>query len=112
MWNKFYQNKQGFVASSKERHYISVEFKNELQSLRSEAQKECRRVVGLEAGCGVGHAIAPLLAEFADISFIALDISPKAISLLKVPHHLPVTGLLIATEKPFPASRSCVSLCV
>lgn len=38
----------------------------------------------LEAGCGVGNAIFPLLELFSNIFVYACDFSPRAVDLLKV----------------------------
>ncbi|KAH3763012.1 Methyltransferase type 12 [Pelomyxa schiedti] len=61
-----------------------------------------REVLGLEAGCGVGHTMAPLLAEFPMLRFVGVDISSRAINLLKANTEIPqgrVTAFVCDLQK-------------
>ncbi|XP_018328518.1 methyltransferase-like protein 6, partial [Agrilus planipennis] len=42
-----------------------------------------KNVIIMEVGCGVGNFIFPLIEEGLDVFFIACDISPRAIDILK-----------------------------
>lgn len=48
------------------------------------AQFESQRLVLLEAGCGVGNCIFPLLQEDRNIFVYACDFSPRAVDFVKV----------------------------
>lgn len=48
------------------------------------AQFESQRLVLLEAGCGVGNCIFPLLQEDLNIFVYACDFSPRAVDFVKV----------------------------
>lgn len=47
-------------------------------------QFESQRLVLLEAGCGVGNCIFPLLEEDRNIFVYACDFSPRAVEFVKV----------------------------
>lgn len=47
-------------------------------------QFESQRLVLLEAGCGVGNCIFPLLEEDRNIFVYACDFSPRAVDFVKV----------------------------
>ena len=51
-------------------------------------QFESQRLVLLEAGCGVGNCIFPLLEEDRNIFIYACDFSPRAVDFVKVLHAL------------------------
>lgn len=76
MWDLFYKrNKANFF---KDRHWTTREF----EQLRDLADGT-RRPVLLEAGCGVGNFIFPLLQEFPNLFIYACDFSPRAIEFVK-----------------------------
>lgn len=83
-WDLFY--KRNSTHFFKDRHWITREFP-ELLVTKSELDSEGdhqRKIVLLEAGCGVGNTVFPLLVENKDLFVYACDFSPKAIELLKV----------------------------
>lgn len=47
-------------------------------------QSESQKLVLLEAGCGVGNCIFPLLEEECNIFVYACDFSPRAVDFAKV----------------------------
>lgn len=47
-------------------------------------QFESQKLVLLEAGCGVGNCIFPLLEEDLNIFVYACDFSPRAVDFVKV----------------------------
>lgn len=47
-------------------------------------QFEAQKLVMLEAGCGVGNCIFPLLEEDLNIFIYACDFSPRAVQFVKV----------------------------
>ena len=49
-------------------------------------QFESQRLVLLEAGCGVGNCIFPLLEEDRNIFIYACDFSQRAVDFVKVLH--------------------------
>lgn len=69
-WNLFYRRGQAF----KNRHWIGREFGQYLLS-------GSRR--GLEAGCGMGNLLFPILEENRDLFFYACDFSAKAVDIIK-----------------------------
>ena len=89
-WDLFY--KRNSTHFFKDRHWITREFP-ELLTPVNESNDEgvgslsgntpCRRSF-LEAGCGVGNTVFPLLEENGDLFVYACDFSTKAIELLKV----------------------------
>ena len=76
MWDLFYKrNSTNFF---KDRHWTSREF-SEIKTL-----SESQNVVNfLEAGCGVGNAIFPLVEEFKNLFVYACDFSPRAVEYVK-----------------------------
>lgn len=83
-WDLFY--KRNSTHFFKDRHWITREFP-ELLVTKSELDggvNHRRERVLLEAGCGVGNTVFPLLAENKDVFIYACDFSPKAIELLQV----------------------------
>lgn len=55
-----------------------------LVSVLSGLQFESQRLVLLEAGCGVGNCIFPLLEDDLNIFVYACDFSPRAVEFVKV----------------------------
>lgn len=47
-------------------------------------QFESQRLVLLEAGCGVGNCIFPLLQDDLNLFVYACDFSPRAVEFVKV----------------------------
>ncbi|XP_037129846.1 tRNA N(3)-methylcytidine methyltransferase METTL6 isoform X2 [Syngnathus acus] len=78
-WDLFY--KRNTTNFFKDRHWTSREFE-ELNTCR---QSESQRLVLLEAGCGVGNCIFPLLEEECNIFVYACDFSPRAVDFVKNP---------------------------
>ncbi|XP_077430693.1 tRNA N(3)-cytidine methyltransferase METTL6 [Vanacampus margaritifer] len=76
-WDLFY--KRNTTNFFKDRHWTSREF-DELKTCR---QSDSQRLVLLEAGCGVGNCIFPLLEDDRDIFVYACDFSPRAVDFVK-----------------------------
>ena len=84
-WDLFY--KRNSTHFFKDRHWITREFPELLEApsgVMEGALEPNRRTVLLEAGCGVGNTVFPLLAERKDLFVYACDFSTKAIELLQV----------------------------
>ena len=64
-----------------DRHWIAREFPELVRSLS--VVKEGRPVL-LEAGCGVGNTVFPLLEENRELFVYACDFSPRAVEFLRV----------------------------
>ncbi|KAM9403969.1 tRNA N(3)-cytidine methyltransferase METTL6 [Salvelinus alpinus] len=76
-WDLFY--KRNTTNFFKDRHWTTREFEELKVCLEFEAQK----LVLLEAGCGVGNCIFPLLEEDLNIFVYACDFSPRAVEFVK-----------------------------
>lgn len=76
-WDLFY--KRNTTNFFKDRHWTTREFE-ELKACR---EFESQRLVLLEAGCGVGNCIFPLLEEDLNIFVYACDFSPRAVDFVK-----------------------------
>uniref|UniRef100_G3NA76 Methyltransferase like 6 n=1 Tax=Gasterosteus aculeatus TaxID=69293 RepID=G3NA76_GASAC len=76
-WDLFY--KRNTTNFFKDRHWTTREFQ-ELQACR---ELEAQRLVLLEAGCGVGNCLFPLLEDDRDVFVYACDFSPRAVDLVK-----------------------------
>ncbi|XP_073899971.1 tRNA N(3)-cytidine methyltransferase METTL6 isoform X2 [Castor canadensis] len=71
-WDLFYKrNSTNFF---KDRHWTTREF----EELRSCREYEGQKLTMLEAGCGVGNCLFPLLEEDLNIFAYACDFSPRA----------------------------------
>lgn len=57
-----------------------------LSAMSPALQSESQRLVLLEAGCGVGNCIFPLLEDGLDVFVYACDFSPRAVEFVKVRH--------------------------
>ncbi|XP_055985832.1 tRNA N(3)-methylcytidine methyltransferase METTL6 isoform X2 [Sorex fumeus] len=78
-WDLFYKrNSTNFF---KDRHWTTREFE-ELRSCREFADQ---KLIILEAGCGVGNCLFPLLEEDPNIFAYACDFSPRAVEYVKNP---------------------------
>ncbi|KAG8572813.1 hypothetical protein GDO81_012172 [Engystomops pustulosus] len=76
-WDLFYKrNSTNFF---KDRHWTTREFE-ELKACR---EFENQRLVMLEAGCGVGNCLFPLLEEDPHLFVYACDFSPRAVQFVK-----------------------------
>lgn len=76
-WDLFYKrNSTNFF---KDRHWTTREFE-ELKSCR---EFEDQKLTMLEAGCGVGNCLFPLLEEDLNIFAYACDFSPRAVEYVK-----------------------------
>lgn len=76
-WDLFY--KRNTTNFFKDRHWTSREF----EELRACREFDSQRLVLLEAGCGVGNCIFPLLEEDRNIFVYACDFSPRAVDFVK-----------------------------
>ncbi|KAM9310828.1 tRNA N(3)-cytidine methyltransferase METTL6 [Pholidichthys leucotaenia] len=76
-WDLFY--KRNTTNFFKDRHWTTREFE-ELKACR---EFETQRLVLLEAGCGVGNCIFPLLEDDVSIFVYACDFSPRAVEFVK-----------------------------
>ncbi|XP_072317370.1 tRNA N(3)-methylcytidine methyltransferase METTL6 [Eucyclogobius newberryi] len=76
-WDLFY--KRNATNFFKDRHWTTREFE-ELKACR---KFESQKLVLLEAGCGVGNCIFPLLEEDLNVFFYACDFSPRAVEFVK-----------------------------
>uniref|UniRef100_H2YTR8 tRNA N(3)-methylcytidine methyltransferase n=1 Tax=Ciona savignyi TaxID=51511 RepID=H2YTR8_CIOSA len=76
MWDLFY--KRNSVNFFKDRHWTTREF-NEIE----ERIKSNEHTVLLEAGCGVGNAIFPLMDKYSNLFVYACDFSPRAVQHVK-----------------------------
>ncbi|XP_061918576.1 tRNA N(3)-methylcytidine methyltransferase METTL6 isoform X2 [Entelurus aequoreus] len=76
-WDLFY--KRNTTHFFKDRHWTGREFE-ELKACR---ESESQRLVLLEAGCGVGNCIFPLLEDEGNIFVYACDFSPRAVDFVK-----------------------------
>ncbi len=78
-WDLFY--KRNSTHFFKDRRWITREFPELLRVITEVGQK---RPVLLEAGCGVGNTVFPLLEENPQLFVYACDFSPRAIEFVKV----------------------------
>ncbi|XP_068615717.1 tRNA N(3)-methylcytidine methyltransferase METTL6 [Brachionichthys hirsutus] len=76
-WDLFY--KRNATHFFKDRHWTTREF----DELRACGQAASQRLVLLEAGCGVGNCIFPLLGGDLDVFVYACDFSPRAVDFVK-----------------------------
>ncbi|KAK7886964.1 hypothetical protein WMY93_026585 [Mugilogobius chulae] len=76
-WDLFY--KRNTTNFFKDRHWTTREFE-ELKACR---EFESQKLVLLEAGCGVGNCIFPLLEEDLNVFIYACDFSPRAVEFVK-----------------------------
>jgi len=75
-WDEFYKtHRTNFF---KDRHYMDEEFP-ELKYIRANATTATL----LEAGCGVGNSVFPLLSSIPTLKVYCCDFSPTAIRLMK-----------------------------
>lgn len=91
-WDLFY--KRNSTHFFKDRHWITREFSELFQTLSEpeNVSEGCGGVIEdtgrvrvcLEAGCGVGNTVFPLMEENKHMFVYACDFSPRAIDLLKV----------------------------
>ncbi|XP_031696070.1 tRNA N(3)-cytidine methyltransferase METTL6 [Anarrhichthys ocellatus] len=77
-WDLFY--KRNTTNFFKDRHWTTREFE-ELKTCR---EFESQRLVLLEAGCGVGNCLFPLLEDDRNIFVYACDFSPRAVEFVKL----------------------------
>ncbi|XP_029397535.1 methyltransferase-like protein 6 isoform X4 [Mus pahari] len=76
-WDLFYKrNSTNFF---KDRHWTTREF----EELRSCRECEGQKLTLLEAGCGVGNCLFPLLEEDLNLFAYACDFSPRAVDYVK-----------------------------
>ncbi|RVE63031.1 hypothetical protein OJAV_G00163430 [Oryzias javanicus] len=76
-WDLFY--KRNTTNFFKDRHWTTREFE-ELKACR---EFESQKLVLLEAGCGVGNCLFPLLEDDLNIFVYACDFSPRAVEFVK-----------------------------
>ncbi|XP_004078380.1 methyltransferase-like protein 6 [Oryzias latipes] len=76
-WDLFY--KRNATNFFKDRHWTTREFE-ELKECR---EFESQKLVLLEAGCGVGNCLFPLLEDDLNIFVYACDFSPRAVEFVK-----------------------------
>eukprot|EP00727_Mastigamoeba_balamuthi_P013225 m51a1_g8525 hypothetical protein (269) ;mRNA; r:120240-121276 len=80
-WERFYAKPRGYLASSKDRAYLVPALAHLLAGPRAPLL--------LEVGCGGGHSVAPLARAFPAARFVALDISRKALDVLRANPDVP-----------------------
>uniref|UniRef100_A0A3Q3MW49 tRNA N(3)-cytidine methyltransferase n=1 Tax=Labrus bergylta TaxID=56723 RepID=A0A3Q3MW49_9LABR len=76
-WDLFY--KRNTTNFFKDRHWTTREF----EELRACREFESQKLVLLEAGCGVGNCLFPLLEDDLNIFVYACDFSPRAVEFVK-----------------------------
>ncbi|XP_027803642.1 tRNA N(3)-cytidine methyltransferase METTL6 isoform X2 [Marmota flaviventris] len=76
-WDLFY--KRNTTNFFKDRHWTTREF----EELRLCREFEGQKLTMLEAGCGVGNCLFPLLEEDMNIFAYACDFSPRAVEFVK-----------------------------
>ncbi|KAM3873518.1 tRNA N(3)-cytidine methyltransferase METTL6 [Diretmus argenteus] len=76
-WDLFY--KRNTTNFFKDRHWTTREFE-ELEACREFASQ---KLVLLEAGCGVGNCLFPLLEDDLNLFVYACDFSPRAVDFVK-----------------------------
>ncbi|XP_062848161.1 tRNA N(3)-methylcytidine methyltransferase METTL6 [Trichomycterus rosablanca] len=76
-WDLFY--KRNSTKFFKDRHWTTREF----EELRACREFETQKLVMLEAGCGVGNCIFPLLEDDLNLFIYACDFSPRAVEFVK-----------------------------
>nr|XP_046157184.1 tRNA N(3)-methylcytidine methyltransferase METTL6-like [Oncorhynchus gorbuscha] len=76
-WDLFY--KRNTTHFFKDRHWTTREF----EELKVCLEFEVKKLVLLEAGCGVGNFVFPLLEEDLNIFVYACDFSPRAVEFVK-----------------------------
>ncbi|XP_030013743.1 tRNA N(3)-cytidine methyltransferase METTL6 isoform X1 [Sphaeramia orbicularis] len=76
-WDLFY--KRNTTNFFKDRHWTTREF----EELKTQREFESQKLVLLEAGCGVGNCIFPLLEDDPNIFIYACDFSPRAVEFVK-----------------------------
>ena len=83
-WDLFY--KRNSTHFFKDRHWVTREFPELLEGSDGcdEVRSGAKKRVLLEAGCGVGNTVLPLMEENMDVYVYACDFSPRAVDLLKV----------------------------
>ena len=79
-WDRFYsKGKKGYLASTRNREYLNEDLAADLVDA----------AVLLEVGCGGGHSIAPLAKTLPKLRFLAVDVSPKAVDILRANPDVP-----------------------
>ncbi|GAA6097432.1 tRNA N(3)-methylcytidine methyltransferase METTL6 [Tachysurus ichikawai] len=76
-WDLFY--KRNSTHFYKDRHWTTREF----EELQAHRQFEAQKLLMLEAGCGVGNCLFPLMEEDLNIFIYACDFSPRAVRFVK-----------------------------
>uniref|UniRef100_A0A3P9MG07 tRNA N(3)-cytidine methyltransferase n=1 Tax=Oryzias latipes TaxID=8090 RepID=A0A3P9MG07_ORYLA len=76
-WDLFY--KRNTTNFFKDRHWTTREF----EDLKECREFESQKLVLLEAGCGVGNCLFPLLEDDLNIFVYACDFSPRAVEFVK-----------------------------
>jgi methyltransferase-like protein 6 len=90
-WDEFYKtHRKNFF---KDRHYMEDEF-SELKAIKASNTKATL----LEAGCGVGNSVFPLLEAIPSLNIYCCDFSPTAIRL-------------VGTHDSYSKSRCCTFVC-
>lgn len=86
-WDQYYRNNT--LNGYRDRHYILREFselREALERLKKNNEATLEECVWMEAGCGVGNAVFPILKDYGDVSgwrVVGFDISTVAIKLLR-----------------------------
>lgn len=110
-WNEFYKRNE--TRFFKDRHYLQQDFP-EIHALARTCHRAGTRFKLLECGCGVGNALFPLVARYRCLDVVAVDLSARAIDLVKE-HFLYGTGQVSAhvcnaVKDPLPPSASHLDL--
>ena len=81
------------------RHYLQLDFP-EINKLAAACHASGARFKMLECGCGVGNALYPLVARYRGLDVVCVDLSTRAIELVKVRFALAVVASRCTLSQP------------